>query len=45
MERMLGECMSRGGNAIIAMKFDTSELMSFVQVCAYGTACVVEKID
>jgi uncharacterized protein YbjQ (UPF0145 family) len=42
---MLGECMSRNGNAIIAMRFDTSELMGFAQVCAYGTACVVEKIE
>lgn len=45
VERMLGECMARNGNAIIAFKFDTSELMGFAQVCAYGTACVVEKIE
>ncbi|OAL48165.1 DUF74-domain-containing protein [Pyrenochaeta sp. DS3sAY3a] len=45
VERMLGECMTRNGNAIIALRFDTSELMSFAQVCAYGTACVVEKIE
>ncbi|KAF2184854.1 UPF0145 domain protein [Zopfia rhizophila CBS 207.26] len=45
VERMVGECITRGGNAIIAMKFDTSELMNFAQVCAYGTACVVEKIE
>ena len=41
---MVGECMSRGGNAIVAMKFDTSELMQCAQVCAYGTACVIEEI-
>ncbi|KAF2027962.1 hypothetical protein EK21DRAFT_102167 [Setomelanomma holmii] len=45
VERMLGECMSRNGNAIIAMKFDTSELMGFAQVCACGTACIVETIE
>jgi len=45
VERMVGECIGRGGNAIIAMRFDTSEIMNFAQVCAYGTACVVEKIE
>ena len=43
-ERMIGECLQRGGNAIIAMRFDVSEVNTFSQVCAYGTACVVEKI-
>lgn len=45
VERMVGECMGRGGNAIIAMRFDTAEINVFSQVCAYGTACVVEKIE
>ena len=44
-ERMLGEAMSRGGNAVIAMRFDIAEVMNFSQVCAYGTAIVVEKIE
>lgn len=45
VERMVGECLGRGGNAIIALRFDTSEVMGgYAQVCAYGTACVVEKI-
>ncbi|ORY19776.1 UPF0145 domain protein [Clohesyomyces aquaticus] len=45
VERMVGECITRGGNAIIAMKFDTSQIMGdFAQVCAYGTACIVEEI-
>jgi uncharacterized protein YbjQ (UPF0145 family) len=44
VERMVGECIGRGGNAVIAMRFDTSELMGFAQVCAYGTACVVERV-
>jgi uncharacterized protein YbjQ (UPF0145 family) len=43
VERMVGECMGKGGNAIIAMRFDTTELLG-MEVCAYGTACVVEKI-
>ncbi|OCK84341.1 DUF74 domain protein [Lepidopterella palustris CBS 459.81] len=45
VERMVGECIGRGGNAIIALRFDASEVMSFAQVCAYGTACVIEKIE
>ena len=44
-ERLVGECISRGGNAIIAMRYDQSSTMSdFCQVCAYGTACAVEKL-
>lgn len=43
-ERLVGECMSQGGNAIVAMRYDASEIKIFSQVCAYGTACVVEKI-
>ncbi len=43
--RIVSECQSRGGNAVIALRFDAGELAGFAQVCAYGTACVVEKID
>jgi uncharacterized protein YbjQ (UPF0145 family) len=45
VDRLVGECMSRGGNAVIAMRFGDSEIMNFAQVTAYGTACVVEKIE
>jgi len=44
VERMVGECMGKGGNAIIAMRFDTGDIKISTQVCAYGTAVVVEKI-
>ncbi|OJD10700.1 hypothetical protein AJ78_08360 [Emergomyces pasteurianus Ep9510] len=43
--RMVGECLQKSGNAIIALRFDTSELGGFAQVCAYGTAVVVERIE
>ncbi|ELR04611.1 hypothetical protein GMDG_06893 [Pseudogymnoascus destructans 20631-21] len=33
-----------GPNAVIALRFDAAELCGFAQVCAYGTAVVVEKI-
>ncbi|PGG95376.1 hypothetical protein GX51_08265 [Blastomyces parvus] len=44
VSRMVGECLQKSGNAIIALRFDTSDLGGFAQVCAYGTAVVVEKI-
>ena len=45
VERMIGECLGRGGNAIVALRFDSGNIHIFSQVCAYGTACVVEKIE
>ncbi|KAF2741237.1 DUF74-domain-containing protein [Polyplosphaeria fusca] len=44
VKRLVNETQMRGGNAIIAMRFESSELMNFVQCCAYGTACVVEEV-
>jgi uncharacterized protein YbjQ (UPF0145 family) len=44
VERMVGECMSRGGNALVAVRFDVVDMGGFSQICAYGTACIVEKI-
>lgn len=45
MERMWGDAVARGGNGIIAMRFDTGEIgQAFSEVCAYGTAVVVEPI-
>ncbi|TLS31156.1 hypothetical protein PpBr36_03766 [Pyricularia pennisetigena] len=43
--RLVAETQSRGGNAVIAMRFESGELGGFCQVCAYGTAAVVEKVD
>jgi uncharacterized protein YbjQ (UPF0145 family) len=44
LERLIGECMGRGGNAVIALRFDVSSFGACSQICAYGTACLVEKI-
>jgi uncharacterized protein YbjQ (UPF0145 family) len=45
MERMWGDAVARGANGIIAMRFDTGEIgQAFSEVCAYGTAVVVEPI-
>ncbi|KAK4044440.1 hypothetical protein C8A01DRAFT_42865 [Parachaetomium inaequale] len=45
ISRIVSEAQARGGNAIIAMRFESGELSGFAQVCAYGTAAIVEKID
>lgn len=45
ISRCVAETRQRGGNAIICLRFDTSDLGGFAQSCAYGTACVVEKIE
>jgi uncharacterized protein YbjQ (UPF0145 family) len=38
-ERLVDEATSKGANAIIAFRFDTSELGStWTEMCAYGTA-------
>lgn len=45
MQRMWQDAVSRGANAIVAMRFDTGEIgQAFSEVCAYGTAVVVEPI-
>ena len=43
-ERMIEEAESMGANAIIAMRFDTSEMGgNWTEICAYGTAVRVHK--
>jgi len=45
MERMVAEAETKGGNAIIAMRFDTSEMgPQWTEICAYGTAVRVRKV-
>jgi uncharacterized protein YbjQ (UPF0145 family) len=44
MERMIEEAEGKGANAIIAMRFDTSEMGGqWTEICAYGTAVKVTK--
>lgn len=45
VSRLCNEAQKRGGNAIIALRFDVADLGGFTQVCAYGTAAVVEKVE
>ena len=39
IERMVAEAEAKGANAIVGMRFDTSEMGSnWTEICAYGTA-------
>lgn len=45
MGRMLEAARERGGNAVIAMRFDTSEMGDvWTELCAYGTAVVAVPV-
>jgi uncharacterized protein YbjQ (UPF0145 family) len=44
IERLIAEAEMKGGNAIVAMRFDTSELgATWTEICAYGTAVRARK--
>jgi uncharacterized protein YbjQ (UPF0145 family) len=44
VERLVSEAESKGANAIVGMRFDTSELgTTWTEICAYGTAVRARK--
>jgi uncharacterized protein YbjQ (UPF0145 family) len=44
IERMVAEAELKGANAIVAMRFDTSEMGgNWTEICAYGTAVRVRR--
>ena len=44
-ERMVEEAEAKGANAVVAMRFDTSEMgTNWTEICAYGTAVRARKI-
>jgi len=44
IDRMVEEAEARGANAVVAMRFDTSEMGdTWTEICAYGTAVRVRK--
>jgi uncharacterized protein YbjQ (UPF0145 family) len=46
MARMLEHARQKGGNAVIGMRFDTSEMGDvWTELCAYGTAVVAVPVD
>lgn len=45
MNRMVEEAQRRGATAILAMRFDTSEMgETWTEICAYGTAVRASKL-
>ena len=45
IDRMVDEAESKGANAIVAMRFDASDLgQAWTEICAYGTAVRVKKM-
>jgi uncharacterized protein YbjQ (UPF0145 family) len=43
--RMVEEAEAKGANAIVAMRFDTSEMgTTWTEICAYGTAVRARKV-
>jgi uncharacterized protein YbjQ (UPF0145 family) len=43
-QRMIEEAEAKGANAVVAMRFDTSEMGgNWTEICAYGTAVKVHK--
>jgi uncharacterized protein YbjQ (UPF0145 family) len=44
-QRLVEEAESKGANAVIAFRFDTSELgATWTEICAYGTAVRASKL-
>src|SRR5437762_9214010 len=44
VDRMVDEAAAKGGDAVIAMRFDTSEMGgNWTEICAYGTAVKIRK--
>jgi uncharacterized protein YbjQ (UPF0145 family) len=42
IERLVAAAEAKGANAIVAMRFDTTEMGdTWTEVCAYGTACTI----
>ena len=45
IRRLVAEAELKGANAILAMRFDTSELgATWTEICAYGTAVRIKKV-
>jgi uncharacterized protein YbjQ (UPF0145 family) len=44
-DRLVEEATGKGANAILAFRFDTSELgTTWTEICAYGTAVTARKV-
>jgi uncharacterized protein YbjQ (UPF0145 family) len=46
IDRMVEEAQAKGGDAIVAFRFDTSEMGStWTEICAYGTAVKANRVS
>jgi uncharacterized protein YbjQ (UPF0145 family) len=46
IERMVEEARAKGADAVLAMRFDTSEMGgNWTEICAYGTAVKVKGLS
>ncbi|TQF02312.1 YbjQ family protein [Kitasatospora acidiphila] len=46
MERLVEQVRARGGNAVLAMRFDVTEAADLgTEICAYGTAVVISPVS
>ncbi len=45
MARMVQQARQLGGNAIVAMRFDSGAIGQWSEICAYGTAVWVEPVS
>jgi uncharacterized protein YbjQ (UPF0145 family) len=44
ISRMVEEAEAKGANAVVAMRFDTSEMgNTWTEICAYGTAVKIRR--
>jgi len=45
IERLTQEAQARGADAVLAFRFDTSEMAgNWTEICAYGTAVKISKL-
>ena len=45
LQRMVEEAQAKGADAVLAMRFDTSEMgPNWTEICAYGTAVRIRKL-
>jgi len=45
IDRMVEQAEAKGANAVVAMRFDTSEMgNTWTEICAYGTAVRAKKV-
>ncbi len=46
LERLVAEAEAKGGNAIVAMRFDTTDMPGMgSEICAYGTAVTISQVQ